>query len=191
MTNYEKLLVIVHNDPLCKADAIILLEGDGLGRLSRAAELYKQGYAPKIIFSGGISQHSYGSFPFEECLPVLLEMGVDRKDVIHESQSTQTAEQSLYVAQMTVARKWKKLILIASPHHQCRAYLTFLKRLPPDTVLMNAPARDLPWFSEEVWGRRFDLLEQEQKRMDMYMEKGDLVSIEEALTYQKWKESVI
>jgi uncharacterized SAM-binding protein YcdF (DUF218 family) len=188
MSDYEKLLVMVHNDPLAKADAIILLEGDGFGRLVRAAELYRQGYAPKIVFSGNIADHAYGSFPLEECLPQLLKMGVKEEDIIHENRSTQTAEQARYISQMIIDRQWKKLILVASPHHQCRAYLTFLKQTPPNVILINAPARDLPWFKKEAWGVRFELLEQEQERIEAYTRKGDLVTIEEAIEYQKWKE---
>jgi uncharacterized SAM-binding protein YcdF (DUF218 family) len=191
MSDYEKLLVIVHNDPLCKADVIILLEGDGFGRLHYAAELYKQGYAPKIVFSGEITDYAYGSFPFKECLPKLIEMGIPEIDIIHEDKSTQTAEQARHIAQMAITQGWEKLILVASPHHQCRAYLTFLKQIPQGIVLINAPARDLPWFKKETWGSRFDLLEQEQKRIETYTAKGDLATVEEAIAYQKWKEQQI
>ncbi|GAP72150.1 hypothetical protein SAMD00024442_25_39 [Candidatus Symbiothrix dinenymphae] len=146
MTDYEKLLVLVHNDPLCKADAIVLLEGDGFGRLQAAAELYRQEYAPTIVFSGEITDYDYGSFPLKDCLPKLLELGVCENDIIHENKSTHTAEQAHYMAKMIVEKGWKKLLLVASPHHQCRAYLTFLKQMPQGVVLINAPARDLPWF---------------------------------------------
>jgi uncharacterized SAM-binding protein YcdF (DUF218 family) len=190
MTSYEKLLVMVHNDPLHKADAVVLLEGDGYGRLARAAELYRQGYAPKLVFSGEVTNHTYGSFPLNECLPQLLEMGVRREDIIHENTSTQTAEQARYVTQMALDNGWKKLLLVASPHHQCRAYLTFLKHaIPSGIILINAPAHDLPWFKQEAWGARFDLLEQEQQRIEAYTLKGDLVTVEEAIAYQRWKEA--
>lgn len=189
MTNYEKLLVIVHNDPLHKADAIVLLEGDGYGRLARAAALYRQGYAPKVVFSGEVANPAYGSLPLSECLPQLLELGVPERDIIHENQSTQTAEQAHHIAQMALNNGWKKLLLVASPYHQCRAYLTFLKQIiPAGIILINAPVRDLSWFKKEAWGARFDLLEQEQKRMEAYTLKGDLATVEEAITYQKWKE---
>ncbi|MDR0428170.1 MAG: YdcF family protein [Dysgonamonadaceae bacterium] len=189
MIDYAKLLIMVHNDPLCKADAIILLEGDGFGRLPQAVDLYKQKYAPLIVFSGNITDYSYGSYPFNDCLSLLLEMGVAEKDILHENQSTQTAEQAYYISCMIREKGWSKVILVASPHHQCRAYLTFLKQLPSDVVLMNAPARHLFWFKKEKWGCRFDLLEQEQERIEKYSQKGDLVSIKEAITYQKWKEN--
>jgi hypothetical protein len=60
--------------------------------------------------------------------------------------------------------------------------------IPAGIILINAPARHLPWFKQEAWGARFDLLEQEQKRIAAYTLKGDLVTVEEAIAYQKWKE---
>lgn len=191
MTDYEKLLIMIYNDPLYKADAIVLLEGDGFARLSHAAELYKKKYAPVLVFSGEITDYSYGSYPFQECKPLLIEMGVSEKDIIHENRSTQTAEQAYYISLMIREKKWSKVILVASPHHQCRAYLTFLRQLPPNVVLMNSPAANLSWFEEEDWGCRFDLLDQEQKRIENYTLKGDLISIKEAIEYQKWKETYL
>ncbi len=38
---------------------------------------------------------------------------------------------------------------------------------------------------------RFDLLEQEQKRIEAYTAKGDLATVEEAIAYQRWKEQQI
>jgi uncharacterized SAM-binding protein YcdF (DUF218 family) len=191
MNFYEKLLVIVHNDVLVKADAIILLEGDGYNRLNNAADLYRNGYAPIVVFSGGIRDYDYGSFPFEDCLSRLVSLGIKRENIIHEDKSLNTKEQAIYINKLAIEQGWSKLILVASPHHQCRAYLTFLKQLPSDVVLMNAPARNLFWFKKEKWGRRFDLLEQEQERIEVYSQKGDLVSIKEAIRYQKWKENYL
>jgi uncharacterized SAM-binding protein YcdF (DUF218 family) len=188
MTDYEKLLVIVHNDALVKADAIVLLEGDGLNRLNKAAELYKNGYAPAVVFSGGITDYSYGSYPFKDCLPKLIELGVKSEDIIHEDKSLNTKEQAINVNRLAMERGWKRLILTASPYHQCRAYLTFLKNMNPDIILMNVSADNLSWFGKEEWGKRFDLLEQEQRRIEKYTAQGDLATVEEAINYQKWKE---
>ena len=188
MTLYEKLLVIIHNDMLAKADAIVLLEGDGFARLNKAAELYKMKYAPFVVFSGGITDYSYGSFPFEACLPKLMELGIKRTDILYEDKSQNTKEQSVYVNKLAAEQGWKKLILIASPYHQCRAYLTFLKNIHPEIILINAPADNLSWFEKEDWGARFDLLEQEQQRIEKYTAQGDLATIDEAIKYQKWKE---
>jgi uncharacterized SAM-binding protein YcdF (DUF218 family) len=42
-------------DPLAKADAIVAISGDTGARADTAIALWKQGYAPVLIFSGGSS----------------------------------------------------------------------------------------------------------------------------------------
>lgn len=188
MTDYEKLLVLVHNDPLYEADCIVLLEGDGYARIEHAARLYQNGYAPRVVFSGGVDNLGYGSFSYSLCKPRMIEAGIPENVIIPELRSQHTAEQAHYVIEMARDSGWQRLILVATPHHQCRAYLTFLKAAGCDFVIMNSSAPVERWFYNEGWGSRFDLLEQEDKRIAVYSAKGDLVSVSEALQYQVWKE---
>ena len=77
-----------------------------------------------LIFSGAITDYSYGSFPFEDILPRLLSSGVPRDAIIHEKKSQNTREQAIEVINMAKANNWKKVILVATHEHQYRAYLT-------------------------------------------------------------------
>lgn len=191
ITDREKILAIVDNDCLSPSDAIILLEGDGFDRFRKAVSLYQQQKAPKIVFSGNITDYDYGSFPFEEVLPRMLKAGVPETDIIHEDQSLNTREQAVEVIRMAMQRGWKKLILVASHEHQYRAYLTFLREVL-DTrsgiTLYNAPARNLNWFEDKGWGTRFERLEAEILRIEKYSEMGHLANAQEVIDYQQWKE---
>lgn len=191
ITDREKILAIVDNDCLSPSDAIILLEGDGFDRFRKAVSLYQQQKAPKIVFSGNITDYDYGSFPFEEVLPRMLKAGVPEIDIIHEDQSLNTREQAVEVIRMAMQRGWKKLILVASHEHQYRAYLTFLREVL-DTrsgiTLYNAPARNLNWFEDKGWGTRFERLEAEILRIEKYSEMGHLANAQEVIDYQQWKE---
>ena len=191
ITDREKILAIVDNDCLSPSDAIILLEGDGFDRFRKAVSLYQQQKAPKIVFSGNITDYDYGSFPFEEVLPRMLKAGVPETDIIHEDQSLNTREQAVEVIRMAMQRGWKKLILVASHEHQYRAYLTFLREVL-DTrsgiTLYNAPARNLNWFEDKGWGTRFERLEAESRRIEKYSEMGHLANAQEVIDYQQWKE---
>ncbi|MGB7958046.1 MAG: YdcF family protein [Minisyncoccia bacterium] len=194
MTIREKFIALVDNDCLKKSDAIILLEGDGTNRCAKAVELYKSGMAETVVFSGGADDRSYGSFPFEEVGPVLLGGGIPSEAIIREGKSRNTQEQAVEVVAMARARGWKKLLLVGSHYHQYRAYLTFLRSVldaQDDIVLYNAPARDLPWFLETGWGKRFDLLDQEFDRIEKYSAMSHLATFEEAINYQKWKEQQV
>ena len=194
MTEREKLIALVDNDGLKKSDAIILLEGDGLNRFEKAVSLYKQGWAPRIIFSGGIVDYEYGSYPFVDVLPHILLQGVLEQDIIHEDKSLNTREQAVEVVKLACQRGWKRLILVATHEHQYRAYLTFLREVidtKSNIILYNSPVRNLSWFSENPWGRRFDRLEHEFERIEKYSESGHLATCKEAIAYQQWKEEQI
>lgn len=194
ITDREKILAIVDNDCLSVSDAIILLEGDGFERFRKAVSLYTQQKAPKIVFSGNITDYDYGSYPFSEVMPRMIEAGVPECDIVHEDRSKNTREQAVEVVKMAQERGWRKLILVASHEHQYRAYLTFLREVldsQSGIVLYNAPVRNLSWFVDKGWGTRFERLEAEFQRIEKYTEMGHLATATEVIDYQKWKEALL
>ncbi|MBM3428939.1 MAG: YdcF family protein, partial [Bacteroidetes bacterium] len=86
----EVALILISNDVLVKSDAIVLLEGDDDNRCQAAAKLHLDGFAPKIVFSGGVTNHAYGSRPLNEVMPTLRLCGVLESSVINESTSRNT-----------------------------------------------------------------------------------------------------
>jgi hypothetical protein len=194
MTEREIFIALVDNDLITKSDAIVLLEGDGNYRISKAVDLYKSNFADKLIFSGGVTDYSYGSFPFKDLEIDFLNAGLTRDSIILEEESQNTYEQAQNVLKIAKQNGWSKIILVATHDHQYRAYLTFLKQLfilKFDIILINSPARNLPWFSQTGWGTRFERLESEFQKIEIYQKKNHLCSFKEAIEYQKWKESKI
>jgi uncharacterized SAM-binding protein YcdF (DUF218 family) len=192
MTEREKVIALVDNDCLKKSDVIVLLEGDGLNRYQKAVDLFNQGWANKIIFSGGITDYEYGSFPFSDVLPHILATGVPNDIILHENKSLNTREQAIEVIKLAIANSWYKIILVATHEHQYRAYLTFLREVLDSKlgiILYNAPVRNLGWFSETGWGLRFNRLEKEFDRIELYSALGHLATFDEAIKYQEWKEN--
>ena len=191
ITEREKVIAIIDYDIIKKSDAIILLEGDGLFRYKKAVQLYKDGWASKIVFSGGITDYEYGSFPFEVILPLLVKEAIPESDIIHESSSLNTKEQAIEVIKIAIQNKWKRLILVGTHDHQYRAYLTFLKQIINSNsglVLYNATAENIGWFSHVPWGTRLERLSQEFIRIEKYTLEGDLCNNDEVIKYQEWKE---
>ena len=191
ITDREIIMAIVDNDCLKPSDAIILLEGDGFHRFQKAVDLYKKGYGKKIVFSGAIVQKEYGSYPFEEVKPFILDAGVPEEDLIHEDKSLQTQQQAVEVVKMAMENGWKRLALVASHEHQYRAYLTFLRQVldsKSGIILYNAPVRNLDWFVDSGWGMRFDRLKAEIERIEKYSAYDHLANVQEVVEYQQWKE---
>ena len=191
ITDREIIMAIVDNDCLKPSDAIILLEGDGFHRFQKAVDLYKKGLGKKIVFSGAIVQKEYGSYPFEEVKPFIINSGVPEEDLIHEDKSLQTQQQAVEVVRMAMENGWKRLALVASHEHQYRAYLTFLRQVldtKSGIILYNAPVRNLDWFVDSGWGMRFDRLKAEIERIEKYSTFGHLANAHEVVEYQQWKE---
>lgn len=176
---------------IVSSDAIILLEGDGTNRINTAAELYREGIARKVVFSGGAVNYDYGSFPKDEIIPELIKLGVKESDIIIDEKSMHTKAQAEEIVRLATSNGWHKILLIASPDHQYRAYLTFLRTIldeNPELIIINVPARNLRWFVDKGWKTQYDRLDQEFDRIDKYSCIGHLATFEEALKYQKWKE---
>ena len=83
------------NEKPRKADVIV-----GFGNFNediprRAAELYLQGYAPRILFTGGLGRNTVGLLPESEAdrfARVAIGCGVPDEVIIREDKSTNTAE---------------------------------------------------------------------------------------------------
>jgi uncharacterized SAM-binding protein YcdF (DUF218 family) len=140
-------------DPLEKADAIVAISGDTGARVNTAITLWKQGYAPLIVFSGAaIDPDSVSSA--EIMRREALRQGVPESATLIEPASTTTEGNASEVAKLMVQRKLRSAILVTSPYHQRRAALLFTRSFEPsDLVLRNYPARDPEWDADLWWLR--------------------------------------
>ena len=86
-----------------KADVIV-----GFGNFNediprRAAELYLQGYAPRILFTGGLGRNTVGLLPESEAdrfARVAIGCGVPDEAIIREDKSTNTAENIIFTRKL-------------------------------------------------------------------------------------------
>ena len=86
-------------EPLQKADCIVGFGNFNTDIARRAAEVYHQGYAPKILFTGGLGRNTEGLLPEPEAVrfaKVAMACGVPEKDIILEPDSTNTKENILF-----------------------------------------------------------------------------------------------
>ena len=191
MSDREKFIVLVDNDSLKPADAVVLLEGDGTHRIAQCVQLLRAGWAPRIVISGGVDQPAMGCTPAHALRDAILAQGITEGELVLEPDSLHTRDQAENIMQLARAKGWSRLILVASNYHQYRAYLTFLKAMREASLsleILNAPARDLRWFEATGWGERFTLLEREFTKIETYAALGHLATFADAIAYQRWKE---
>jgi uncharacterized SAM-binding protein YcdF (DUF218 family) len=92
-------------------------------RLLRAAELYHQGVAGKIICSGGIGKHPPSEA--EVGKQFLMKAGVAEKDIIMEEASVSTAEQARRIKEICDRQGFNSIALVTSFFHEKRAIQLF------------------------------------------------------------------
>ena len=84
----------MHQQPE-KADVIVGFGNFNTDIARRAAELYHQGFAPKILFTGGLGRNTEGMLPEPEAIrfaKVAMECGVPERDILLEDKSRNTKE---------------------------------------------------------------------------------------------------
>lgn len=129
-------------------DAIVAISGgDTASRTKEAIELYKKGWAPKLIFSGA-AQDKSGPSNAEVMRDIARDSGVPDEDIITEDAgetTRQNAENSLDIFQ---ENEISSVILVTSGYHQRRASLEFNKRSDGLVTVRNHPvAVDRQWSS--------------------------------------------
>lgn len=92
----------LHREPE-QADVIVGFGNFNTDIARRAAELYHQGIAPKVLFTGGLGRNTVGLLPESEAdrfARVAIECGVPECDIIREDKSTNTAENIIFTRKL-------------------------------------------------------------------------------------------
>src|SRR2546428_2893091 len=141
-------------DPLAKADAIVAISGDTGARANTAIALWKQGYAPLLIFSGG-SQDPESVASAELMKRTAVAAGVPASAIAVEGSSATTEENAARVAEVMRSRGIRSAILVTSPYHQRRAAILFEREFERRGGLEfhRHPAAD-PGGDENLWWTR-------------------------------------
>jgi len=139
------------SDPLGHADAIVAISGDTGARAESAIALWKQGYAPILIFSGGSSDpESVASAELMKRAAVAA--GVPANAIIVEGSSATTEENAQRVAELMKTAGLRSAILVTSPYHQRRAALLFEREFDRAGLsFRNHPADDPDWDANLWW----------------------------------------
>jgi uncharacterized SAM-binding protein YcdF (DUF218 family) len=185
MTNREKFAAILSTNPLMRGEVIVVLCGqDEEERAAVALELFSKKAGLMVVLSGHTAK---------TLAPKVFSLGVSPANIYIEDESTNTREQAVNIVRKAIEHDWRRILLVASPYHTVRAYLTFLKALMEagkqrDIHLVIVPASQLSWFGKPKGSdlTRAELLDVEMEKIERY---GDHVaSFEDGLNYlQMWE----
>lgn len=134
------------------ADAIVAISGgDTTARTKEAVELYKNGWATKLIFSGA-AQDKSGPSNAEAMRRIALSSGVPNGDIITEEYSSTTKENAENTQNILAENEIESVILVTSGYHQRRAGLEFIARSNGTISLRNHPVEvDNQWAGGWWW----------------------------------------
>lgn len=142
-------------DPLKKSDVIVAVSGgDTTARTIEAVDLYQEGWAPQIIFSGAAldpNSESNASAMKE----IAIGKGVPPDAINIEEGADNTRENASRAASLIKALEYESAILVTSPYHQRRAYIEFKNQLGPEYEIINRPAPDQRWSKSGWWRSPF------------------------------------
>jgi uncharacterized SAM-binding protein YcdF (DUF218 family) len=136
------------NHDLSRADAILVLCSHDTAVARRGAELFLEGWAPLLIFSGGqgsITSTLWREPEAELFARIAEEMGVPASHILVENRSTNTGENVLFTKRLLIERGIdpRSFIVVQKPYMERRSYATFKKVWPEKDVMVTSPRASL------------------------------------------------
>jgi uncharacterized SAM-binding protein YcdF (DUF218 family) len=139
---YPEKFLCVDSGPV-SADVIVILGGGLHERPVRAAELFQQHAAPRIIITGA------GDDDINRI--ILLQKGVPASAIEVEGKSTTTHENAEFTLKLLRAQNVHRVILVTSWYHARRALKTF-EHYAPEIKFYSRPSYYA--FAREEWPQR-------------------------------------
>ena len=129
-------------DAFSQADTIVVLGGDGSNffRVQQGVDLFNEGRAPVVVFSGGISLKDAGlaCSSAQLSLEAAQELGLSAGAAIIASGAQSTYDEAVNLRRLVQQHRWQSLIVVTDLFHTRRAARTFRTLLPDTTIYLSA-----------------------------------------------------
>lgn len=178
----SKLLFSGIDDDGEKGDCIFVV-GSSMAvqyRLPKAVELYTQGRASKILFSGGVK---WDGSNYPEAIALkneAISLGVPEQDILTEDISLHTLENVL-ASLLVLNREFhlhniERLLVVTTSYHMRRLHLTLKTYMPNWIKFTLCPSEDNytrkdNWFLSEMGRKR---VQNESEKVIKYVKQGAL-----------------
>jgi uncharacterized SAM-binding protein YcdF (DUF218 family) len=178
-----------------QADAILVLCSHDKRVAETGAQLFLEGWAPLLIFAGGLGAITRGMWTEPEAdqfAKIAIAKGVPSARILIENRSTNTGENILFTKQLLQEKRIdaQKFILVQKPYMERRSFATFRKMWPEKEVLVTSPQVS---FDEYVGGYTNEMLSKDDvisimvgdlQRIKLYPEKG--FQIPQEVPHEVW-----
>ena len=131
--------LLIIDEPLHRADAIVVLAGARVERWLEATDLYREGFAPALVLSSGIIEPAEEQlrergieYPRETDLSrsAMVQMGIPAAAITVFPESVDnTAHEATQAHHLARERGWRSIIVVTSKYHTRRARYAFEREL--------------------------------------------------------------
>ena len=167
------------NNSLEKSDCILVLGSHDTRVADRAAQLFLDGWAPLLIFSGGLgrlTEDMWTETEADKFAKIAIEMGVPSEAILIENKSTNTGENITNTQKLLKQHNLdpQSFIVVQKPYMERRSYATFKKHWPDKTLIVTSPQISfLDYPNEEISLEKvIHIMLGDLQRIKIYAEKG-------------------
>ena len=143
------------DETLDHADAAIVLSDDNFyaDRVTRAAELMREGKAPVVVASGRRLRPYAGIAELMQ--HDLIERGVPKEKILAFPQDADsTRDEAEALKSLVLQKQWTRVLIVTSNYHTRRARYIFRHVFPQGVELAVVSARDGDFDTEQWWKKR-------------------------------------
>jgi len=184
--NYHHL-----NHPLQKSDCILVQGSHDLRVAERGAHLFLAGWAPLLVFSGGLGRLTADIWDEPEAdkfARVARDMGVPAEKILIENKSTNTGENVHFTRKLLAKHQLdpKRFILVQKPYMERRTYATFKKIWPEKEAIVTSPKIPFDQYptADITLNDVIQIMLGDLQRIKLYPEKG--FQIYQAIPDEVW-----
>lgn len=167
------------NHILVPSDCILALGSHDTRVAERAAQLYLDGWAPVLIFSGGLGRHTEGAWTEPEAdkfAAIAIKAGVPKAAILIENKSTNTGENILFTQQLLKEHQLdpNSFIVVQKPYMERRSLATFKKHWPNKSLVVTSPQFNFKDYSTDDISLDWviQIMMGDLQRIKIYAEKG-------------------
>lgn len=167
------------NHTLVPSDCILTLGSHDTRVAERAAQLYHEGWAPLLIFAGGLGRLTSDRWSEPEAdlfARIAEEKGVPKEAILIENRSTNTGENIQFVKRLLTEKGLdpQTFIIVQKPYMERRSFATFARAWPEKAFVVTSPQIPFEEYpNEEIsLAHVINIMVGDLQRIRLYPEKG-------------------
>lgn len=152
---------LIHQDELQKADAMFVLSGGGYDRGNEAVKVYRQGYTPGIVCTGGnpfieIKVFDIDTLESHMTIANLRRQSIPDSVITGIYYGTSTREEADTIIGYCKQHNFKKVIVLSSLLHTARANKVLRKKFEAANIQLLLHGAPSSRFNEMQWWQSED-----------------------------------